>query len=121
MKISRLCISVKLEKQDFTNFHKLYRYHDDQSVDGDGLVVELLRHHQDSALWVQVEELGAVRVEAAVDGEHQLTVGVCVLSVDLQDVLPRGRVLGYPHLKQERKEKGAGFNSRIITIIKKKT
>lgn len=55
----------------------------------DHLVVELLCHHQDAALWVQMEELGAIWVEAAVDGVHQFTVGVCVLGTDLQDVLPR--------------------------------
>lgn len=49
----------------------------------DLLVVQLLRHHQHSALRVQVEELGAVRVEAAVDGVNQLAVGVAVLSADL--------------------------------------
>lgn len=52
-------------------------------MNGDLLVVQLLRHHQHSALRVQVEELGAVRVEAAVDGVNQLAVGVTILSADL--------------------------------------
>lgn len=69
-------------------------------MDGDHLIVQLLRHHQDAALWVQMEELGAVRVEAALDRVHQLTVGVGVLRADLQDVLPRGGILRNPHLKQ---------------------
>lgn len=74
---------------------------------GDGLVVQLLLQHQDPALWVQVEELGAVGVEAGADGEHQLTVGVRVLSAELQDVLPGGRVLRNPHL-----ETGENFKVR---------
>lgn len=65
----------------------------------DHLEVQLLLHHQDSALWIEVEELAAVWMDATVDGEHQLAVGVGVLSVDLQDVLPRGRVLRDPHLR----------------------
>lgn len=64
----------------------------------DHLVVELLRHHQDSTLWVQMEELGAVWMKAAVDGVHQFTVGVGILRADLQDVLPRGGILRNPHL-----------------------
>lgn len=64
----------------------------------DHLVVELLRHHQDSTLWVQMEELGAVWMKAAVDGVHQFTVGVGILCADLQDVLPRGGILRNPHL-----------------------
>lgn len=82
-----------------TGLRQLCRYHDDKRVSGDHLVVELLRHHQDSTLGVQMEELGAVRVEAAVDGVHQFTVGVGVLRADLQDVFPRRGVLGNPHLK----------------------
>lgn len=74
----------------------------------DPLVVELLRHDQDSALWVQVEQLGAVWMEAAVDGVHQLTVCVGVLSTDLQDVLPRGRILRNPHLQINRDRGGNG-------------
>lgn len=35
------------------------------------------------------------------DGEHQLAVDVGVLRADLQDVLPRGRVLGNPHLEAQ--------------------
>lgn len=65
----------------------------------DGFIVQLLRHHQDSTLWVQMEELGAVWMEAAVDGVHELTVGVSVLRTDLKDVLPGGCVLRNPHLK----------------------
>lgn len=68
-------------------------------MDGDHLVVQLLRHHQDSTLRVQVEELGALWLQAAVDGVHQLTVGICILRADLQDVLPRRGVLRNPHLK----------------------
>lgn len=72
-------------------------------MSGDPLVVQRLGHHQDAALWVQVEELGAVRVQAAVDRVHQLTVGVGVLRADLQDVLPRRGVLRDPHLKTGKK------------------
>lgn len=74
----------------------------------DHLVVELLRHHQDSTLWVQMEELGAVLMEAAVDGEHQFAIGVGVLRADLQDVLPGGRVLGNPYLKTHGNTGGNG-------------
>lgn len=69
-------------------------------MNGGPLEVQRLGHHQHAALRVQVEELGAVGGNGAVDGEHQLAVGVQVLSADLQDVLPRRRVLGNAHLKQ---------------------
>lgn len=68
-------------------------------MNGDLLVVQLLRHHQHAALRVQVEELGAVWVEAAVDGVNQLAVVVAIFSADLQDVLPWGGILRNPHLK----------------------
>lgn len=74
-------------------------------MSGDHLVVQHLGHHQDATLWVQVEELGAVRVQAAVDRVHQLTVGVGVLRADLQDVLPRRGVLRDPHLKTGKNKK----------------
>lgn len=77
----------------------MHQYHNDERVGGDHLIVQLLRHHQDGTLWVQVEELGAGRVEAAVDRVYQFTVGVGVLSADLQNVFPRRRILRNPHLK----------------------
>jgi len=84
-------------------------YHDDERVDGDVLVVQpLLRQHQDSALGVQPEEAAAAGVQAAVDGEQQPAVGVGVRGADVQDVLPRGRVLGNPHLENTR---GGGSRS----------
>lgn len=75
-------------------------YHHDEGVNGSRLVVQLLFQHQDAAPGVQVEELGAVLLPA-VDGEHQLAVGVSVLGGDLQDVLPGRRVLRNPHLQQQ--------------------
>lgn len=95
-------------------------------MSGDPLVVQRLGHHQDAALWVQVEELGAVRVQAAVDRVHQLAVGVGVLRADLQDVLPRRGVLRDPHLntgkntekdklvKRRGREKGIVVSALII-------
>lgn len=68
-------------------------------MSGDALIVQCLGQHQHAALWVQVEEAAAVWVQAAVQREHQLAVGIGVLRADLQDVLPRRRVLGDPHLK----------------------
>lgn len=75
------------------------RYHDDERVRGDALVVQRLGQNQHAALGVQVEEAAAVGVQAAVQREHQLAVGVGVLCADLQDVLPRRCVFGDPHLK----------------------
>lgn len=77
------------------------RYHHDERVNGSRLVVQLLLQHQDAAPGVQVEELGAVLTLPAVDGVHQLAVGVGVLGADLQDVLPGRRVLRNPHLQQQ--------------------
>lgn len=71
-------------------------------MDGARLIVQRLFQHQDSALGVQVEERAAVLVPPAVDGEHQLAVGVRVLGADLQDVLPGRRVLRNPHLGRTR-------------------
>lgn len=81
--------------------HRRGCYHDDERVSGDALIVQCLGQHQHAALWVQVEEAAAVWVQAAVQREHQLAVGIGVLRADLQDVLPRRRVLGDPHLKTE--------------------
>lgn len=77
-----------------------YLYHDNERVDRYLLVVQLLRHHQNAALGVQMEELGALWVEAAVDGVHQLTVGVSILGTELQDVLPGRRILWNPNLNK---------------------
>lgn len=71
-------------------------------MNSDFLVVQLLGQHQDSALWVQMEEPGAVWMQAAVDGVHQFTIGVHVLRADLQDVLPRRGILRDPHLQNKK-------------------
>lgn len=88
----------------------LLQYHQDQRVDSSGLIVQLLLQHQDSALRVQVEERAAVLVLPAVDGEHQLAVGVSVLGADLQDVLPGRRVLRNPHLQQQNQSVETSLN-----------
>lgn len=79
-------------------------------MNSDHLVVELLSQHQDAALWVQMEELGAVWMQAPVDGVHQFTVGVGVLGADLLDVFPRWGILRDPHLKHTVGEKNKQKN-----------
>lgn len=68
-------------------------------MSGDALVVQCLGQNQHAALGVQLEEAAALWVQAAVQREHQLAVGISVLCTNLQDVLPRRCVLGDPHLK----------------------
>ncbi len=70
----------------------------------DLFIVQLLCHHQYSTLWVQMEELGAFGLQAAVNGVNQFTVGVGVLRADLQDVFPRRGVLRNPHLEHTQTE-----------------
>lgn len=95
-------------------------YHNDERVGGDHLIVQLLRHHHHATLWVQMEELGAGRVEAAVDWVHQFTVGVGVLRADLQDVLPRRRILRNPHLKKKTKNRYRGGNEACFSMYWRK-
>lgn len=52
-------------------------------MDRDLLIIQLFRHHQNATLGVQMEELCAVWVAAAVDGVDQLTVGVSILGAEL--------------------------------------
>lgn len=94
-------------------YHSI-NYHDDEGVDGDLLIVQLFSHDQDAALWVKVEVLGAVWVEAAVDGVDQLAVNVRILGVDLQDVLPGRRVLGNPDLKDDESQCTSKSGKRLV-------